>query len=147
MKSKNLDFEKILKERGLKLTKQRLQIFKEIISKRGHFEIEDFVQRLKNKGVKVSRATVYRTLSILKDAGLVVEVVKFENKTYYEVGTKEHHDHLICLNCGKFIEFHEDEIEKIQEKVCAKYKFKPVYHRLEIYGICENCNNKNQDKK
>lgn len=147
MKSKNLDFEKILKERGLKLTKQRLQIFKEIISKRGHFEIEDFVQRLKNKGVKVSRATVYRTLSILKDAGLVVEVVKFENKTYYEVGTKRHHDHLICLNCGKFIEFHEDEIEKIQEKVCAKYKFKPVYHRLEIYGICENCNNKNQDKK
>lgn len=147
MKSKNLDFEKILKERGLKLTKQRLQIFKEIISKRGHFEIEDFVQRLKNKGVKVSRATVYRTLSILKDAGLIVEVVKFENKTYYEVGTKGHHDHLICLNCGKFIEFHEDEIEKIQEKVCAKYKFKPVYHRLEIYGICENCNNKNQDKK
>lgn len=145
MKTKYLDFEKILKEKGFKLTKQRLQIFKEIVSKRGHFEIEDFVQRLRSKGIKVSRATVYRTLTILKDMGFVKEVVKFGNKTYYETGTKDHHDHLICLNCGKFIEFHEDDIEKIQENICARYKFKPVYHRLEIYGICENCN-KNQDK-
>lgn len=136
---KGINIEEILKEKGFKITKQRLQIFREIVSREGHFEIEDFVHRLRSRNIRVSRATVYRTLNILKDIGLINEVVKFGNKTYYEVGTKEHHDHLICLNCGKFIEFHEDAIEEIQNKVCAKFNFTPMYHRLEIYGICEDC--------
>lgn len=140
MKSQAVDIENTLREKGFKLTKQRVEIFKEILNKRGHFEIEDIVHRVKKKGVKASRATVYRTLNILKDLGFLNEVVKFGNKTYYEVGTKKHHDHLICLNCGKFIEFHDDSIEEIQDKICKEFNFKPLYHRLEIYGICEECN-------
>ncbi|MEJ5172508.1 MAG: Fur family transcriptional regulator [Hydrogenothermaceae bacterium] len=146
MKQK-IDIEKLLKERGFKLTKQRIEVFNEILKKRGHFEIEDIVHLLRKKNLKASRATVYRTLNILKEIGLLKEVIKFGNKTYYEVGTKDHHDHLICLNCGKFIEFHNDEIEKIQEKVCNEFNFKPVYHRLEIYGICEDCLNREDDYK
>lgn len=143
MKGKKINIHEVLKEQGFKVTKQRLQIFREIMSKKGHFEIEDFVHRLKNKNIKVSRATVYRTLNILKDIGLINEVVKFGNKTYYEVGTKEHHDHLICVSCGKFIEFHDDAIENIQDKVCKEFNFRPMHHRLEIYGVCENCSKKN----
>ncbi|MEZ0323221.1 MAG: Fur family transcriptional regulator [Hydrogenothermaceae bacterium] len=142
-----INIEELLKERGLKLTKQRIEILNEILKKRGHFEIEDIVLLLRKKKLKASRATVYRTLNILKDIGLLNEVIKFSNKTYYEVGTKKHHDHLICLNCGKFIEFHSDEIEKIQEKVCSEFNFKPVYHRLEIYGICEDCSKKESNSK
>lgn len=140
MKSQSVNVEKVLREKGFKLTKQRVEIFREILSKRGHFEVEDIVYRIRRKGLKASRATVYRTLNILKEVGLLNEVIKFGNKTYYEIGTKEHHDHLICLNCGKFIEFHDDRIEEIQGQICGQFNFKPLYHRLEIYGICENCN-------
>lgn len=142
MKSERVDIERILKDKGYKLTNQRLEIFKEIVKRRGHFEIEDIVHKIRKKGLKASRATVYRTLNILKNIGLLNEVVKFGNKTYYEVGTKEHHDHLICLNCGKFIEFHDDAIEELQNKICSKFKFKPLYHRLEIYGLCQECDKK-----
>jgi len=74
--------------------------------------------------------------------GYIEEVIKLNNKTFYEVANKEHHDHLICLSCGKIIEFHDEKIESIQNEVCKKYNFKPVYHRLEIFGICEDCQKK-----
>ncbi|MCX7738373.1 MAG: transcriptional repressor [Hydrogenothermaceae bacterium] len=140
MKPQSINVEKVLRDKGFKLTKQRVEIFKEILGKRGHFEVEDIVHRIRRKGLKASRATVYRTLNILKEVGLLNEVVKFGNKTYYEIGTKEHHDHLICLNCGKFIEFHDNRIEEVQDQICGQFNFKPLYHRLEIYGICEDCN-------
>jgi Fur family ferric uptake transcriptional regulator len=139
-----LDIEKILKEKNLRLTQQRKDIFKEILKTEGHFEIEELVYKLKEKGINASRATVYRTLHLLKDLGLINEVIKRANKTFYEVNLKEHHDHLICLSCGKIIEFHDDKIEKIQNKICKKFKFKPSYHRLEIFGICEECQKKGE---
>lgn len=134
--------EKLIKEKNLKLTKQRKDILKELLKIKGHFEIEELAYKLKDKKIKASRATVYRTLSILKELGLINEVIKHGNKTYYEVNLKEHHDHLVCLSCGKIIEFHDEKIEKIQNKICKKFKFKPSYHRLEIFGICNECQKK-----
>lgn len=128
-----------LKEKRIKITNQRLNIIEEILKSKGHFEVEDLVYKIKKKNIDASRATIYRTLNILKDLGYIVEVIKLNNKTYYEFANKEHHDHLLCLNCGKIIEFHDDEIEKLQNSICEKYNFKPVYHRLEIFGICEEC--------
>ena len=97
------------------------------------------VKRIKEKNIPVSRATVYRTLNILKEMGLVNEVIKYRNKTIYEISLKQHHDHLICTKCGSIIEFSEEEIEKLQDKICKEYGFKPETHRLEIFGICKNC--------
>ena len=137
------EFKDFIREKGLKFTSQREVVLDEILDTKGHFEIEDIVHNIKNKNVNVSRATVYRTLHILKDMGLVSEVIKFNNKTIYEISLKEHHDHLICTNCGKIIEFQEEEIEELQNKICKEYNFKPSFHRLEIFGLCSECANSN----
>ncbi len=134
-----LEFKNIVRKKGLKFTPQRKQIFEEILKTEGHFQIEDLVHKIKEKGINVSRATVYRTLNIMKELGFVEEVIKFKNKTIYEVSLKHHHDHLICTNCGKIIEFHEEKIEELQNKICKKYKFHPDFHRLEIFGLCNEC--------
>lgn len=132
-------FKDFVKRKGLKFTSQRESILEEILNVKGHFEIEDMVKRIKEKSIPVSRATVYRTLNILKEMGLVNEVIKYKNKTIYEISLKQHHDHLICTKCGSIIEFSEEEIEKLQDKICKEYGFKPETHRLEIFGICKNC--------
>ncbi|RUM47082.1 MAG: transcriptional repressor [Hydrogenothermus sp.] len=132
-------FKDFIKRRGLKFTSQRESVLEEILNVKGHFEIEDMVKRIKEKDIPVSRATVYRTLNILKEMGLVNEVIKYRNKTIYEISLKQHHDHLICTKCGSIIEFSEEEIEKLQDKICKEYGFKPETHRLEIFGICKNC--------
>ncbi|WP_456463823.1 Fur family transcriptional regulator [Persephonella sp.] len=133
------EFKQVIKSSGLKYTPQREKIFRVILSTKGHFEIEQLVHKIRSKNIDVSRATVYRTLDILKKLGYVNEVIKFKNKTIYEVALKEHHDHLICRKCGKIIEFHSEEIEKLQNKICKTYQFKPEFHRLEIFGLCKSC--------
>jgi Fur family ferric uptake transcriptional regulator len=133
------EFKNYMKEKNLKFTKQRMAVFEEVLNTDGHFEVEDIVYKIKEKNLNVSRATVYRTLNIIKEMGFVNEVIKFDNKTIYEVSLKEHHDHLICTECGKIIEFHKEEIEKLQDKICKNYGFKPSFHRLEIFGLCSDC--------
>ncbi|RUM61686.1 MAG: transcriptional repressor [Persephonella sp.] len=137
-------FKDYLKLKGLRYTKQRKEILEKILNRMGHFEIEDIVLEFKNQNIDVSRSTVYRTLNILKELGIVNEVIKFKNKTLYEVALNEHHDHLVCENCGKIIEFHSQEIEDLQNKICEMYNFKPNFHRLEIYGLCKECKNLNE---
>jgi len=132
-------FKDFIKKKGLKFTSQREAVLEEILDTKGHFEIEDMVKKIKDKDIPVSRATVYRTLNILKEMGLITEVIKYSNKTIYEVSLKQHHDHLICKKCGQIIEFSEEEIEKLQDKICEEYGFKPETHRLEIFGTCKNC--------
>lgn len=136
------EFKQTIKNLGLKYTPQREKVFRAILNTKGHFEIEQLVHKIQSKNINVSRATVYRTLDILKELGYVREVIKFKNKTIYEVNLKEHHDHLICRSCGKIIEFHSDKIEELQDKICKKYKFQPEFHRLEIFGLCEKCQKK-----
>ncbi len=140
------EFKEYLKEAKLKYTPQREEILNEILSTKGHFEVEDIVHTLKEKKKNVSRATVYRTLSILKDMGIVNEVIKYKNKTIYELGLQKHHDHLICVNCGEIIEFFNKKLEEIQDKICEKFKFHPFSHRLEIYGLCQKCYEKENTK-
>lgn len=135
-------FRNYLKEKGLRYTKQRDEIIEKILEAKGHFEIEDIVLDFKKQNLDVSRSTIYRTLSILKELGIVNEVIKYKNKTLYEVALKGHHDHLVCEKCGKIIEFHSEEIEELQNKICKGYNFKPTFHRLEIYGLCEDCQQK-----
>lgn len=133
-------FEKYLRTQGLKFTPQRKLILKKVFAKHDHFEADDLVMDFRLEGKKLSRATVYRTLPLLVQCGLIREVQFGDNHAHYEhtLGHK-HHDHLICIRCGKVVEFCDDSIEKLQENVCVKHSFQAESHSLEIKGYCHQC--------
>lgn len=133
--------ESLLANNKIRLTKERREIIQEILNQNSHFSPEKLFIDLKNKGSKVSRASVYRTINILLDAGVIEQVEKNEESSHYEFTLgKKHHDHLICLNCGKIIEFYSPSLEVLQREICSKHEFIPQKHTLEIYGKCKKCN-------
>lgn len=133
-------FNKFLKDKGLRLTKARAAVLHLTFSYRGHFNPESLYLKIKETGMKVSRASVYRTLSLLCECGLVERVRKTEQGTLYEYTFgHEHHDHMLCISCGEMIEFYSEDLEKIQEELCRKLHFKGVSHSLEIRGNCRKC--------
>ena len=133
------NFRDFLKKENYRITEERFKVLDEIISSKGHFEADELYLRLKSKGEKVSRATVYNTLELLFKSGLISRH-KVGNTFVYEMAFgREHHDHLICLECGSIIEFRSDEIEAIQEEICKRYNFKHIRHTHQIYGICSKC--------
>jgi len=128
-----------LKKENLRATEQRYEVLNSVLEMNGHFGAEDLFIRMKNEGKKVSRATVYNTLELLFELG-VVSRHKVGNVFVYERAFgREHHDHLICVNCGSIIEFQSEEIEKIQDEICKKYRFKPIRHTHQIFGLCAKC--------
>jgi len=133
-------FEEYLKSKELKYTSERELILKAIFSFDKHFNVEDLFERLRKQGNEVSRATIYRTIPLLLQSGLITETFRCQDKISYEnIFNKKHHDHLLCVKCGKTIEFFNEEIEKLQSEICKKYNFKPLEHRLGIKGYCEDC--------
>ena len=133
-------FDDFLRKKGLKVTRERTALFDEIFSTHRHFDAEDLVIRMRDRGTKVSRATIYRTLDLLHECGLVGRVRLNEEKYRYERLRKgEHHDHLVCSSCGKVIEFIDAAIEKRQEAVCKEYDFSATSHSHQIRGICSAC--------
>jgi Fur family ferric uptake transcriptional regulator len=136
-------FKNFLKERGQKLTKEREAILKEIFSFHGHFEPETLYLQIRQSGLKASRASVYRTLNLLYECGLIDRVRKTEHGTVYECtyGHK-HHDHMLCVRCGKVIEFYSEDLEALQEELCKKQQFEGTNHTLEIRGYCKKCQKK-----
>ena len=131
---------KYLSRRGLRLTSERRHILKEVFSSHRHFETEDVMERLRARGLRVSRATVYRTLAVLVKGGLLREVSFGERHTHYEHRLGHpHHDHLYCLKCGKVIEFRSVGIESLQEQICKKMEFEALAHLLQISGYCKAC--------
>jgi len=130
-------FRSYLKSKGLKFTPQRSFILKEAFFFQGHFNVDQLYEKLRKR---ISRATIYRTLSLLVKGGLIEETFRCQDKGSYEyIFERKHHDHLLCIKCGKIIEFREDKIEKLQEEVCKRYGFTPIEHRLGIKGYCEEC--------
>ncbi len=127
-----------LAKKGLKQTKQRQRIVELFIELDTHTSAEDLHQAVKKDGHNVGLATVYRTLNLLMEAGLVEQKAFSEGRFVYEIRTPgQHHDHLICLDCGKVIEFENPEIERLQEKVAQDYKFQLTHHRLDLFGRCQ----------
>ncbi len=134
------DFDDFLRKKGLKVTRERTALFDEIFSTHRHFDAEDLVIRMRDRGTKASRATIYRTLDLLYECGLVGRVRLNEEKYRYERLRKgEHHDHLVCSSCGRVIEFIDAAIEKRQEAVCKEYDFAATSHSHQIRGICSAC--------
>ena len=133
-------FEEFLKLKELKYTSERKLILKVIFSFHKHFDVEELFEKLRKQGNNVSRATIYRTIPLLIQSGLITETLHCQDKTSYEnIFNKKHHDHLVCINCGKITEFYNEKIEKLQEEVCREHNFVPIEHRLGIKGYCEDC--------
>ena len=129
--------EKCLKV-GVRLTEQRKIIAKVMSQSENHPDVDELHRRVSKIDSKVSIATVYRTVKLFEEAGIVSKHDFKGTKARYEQATMEHHDHLIDINTGEIIEFVNDDIEKLQKKVAEKLGYKLVDHRLELYGTKNN---------
>ena len=128
-----------LKERGLKHSTQRELILKVLFEAKGHLTPEEIYQEVRKSNHTIGLATVYRTLAFLEEEDLVHSLSFGSEGKKYELNRGEHHDHMICLRCGKIIEFYDDELERLQESIAQKAGFKLVTHQMHLYGLCKEC--------
>ncbi len=140
MKKAEKIFRGYLEKQGMRFTQERRIILKRVTSLDDHFEVEDLVQQFHSAGLKVSTASVYRTIPLLIDAGIIIKNPCDQMPARLEpVFGHEHHDHMVCRKCKKIVEFKDDEIEKLQKKVAEKHGFSMDGHRLVISGYCRDC--------
>ncbi len=130
----NNDIENKCIRKGLRLTDQRKLIAKVMSESENHPDVDELYQRVNKLDSKISIATVYRTVKLFEEAGIVAKHDFKGNKARYEQAPEEHHDHLIDINTGEITEFVNEDIEKLQKKVAEKLGYKLVDHRLELYG-------------
>ena len=121
-------------QQGVRLTDQRKLVAKVMSESTDHPDVDELHKRVNKIDSKISIATVYRTVKLFEEAGVVAKHEFKGTKARYEEATQEHHDHLIDVNTGEITEFVNEDIEKLQEKVAAKLGYKLVDHRLELYG-------------
>jgi Fur family ferric uptake transcriptional regulator len=143
-----------IQDRRLNTTSQREAIVEQFLRTRDHVSIDELLGKVRKRHPKVGYATVYRTLKLLVDSGLAVERQFGDGQARYEV-VGDHHDHLICVKCGLILEFEDDEIERLQERIAARMGgFTVLRHRHELYGLCPksagdpagNCPNEQRKK-
>lgn len=134
-------FEAFLKQRTLKLTNQRRRIFDRAFDTHDHFSAEELCRWLvEEPGPRVSRATVYRTLALLVEGNFMRSLDAGRGELVYEhVLGHPHHDHMVCLGCGRIEEFHDPKIEELQLAACARKGFDLVDHDLRLLGFCRAC--------
>ena len=140
-------FKQALKDENMRLTIQRRAILADVLGSDQHREIDEIYLSLKDAGIPISRATIYRTLDILVQVDFVHKMDIGDGRFRYEnnltrnrgEGHRAHHDHMICESCGKIIEFIDHEIERRQEKIAAKHGFTLLRHSHQLFGICIDC--------
>ena len=130
----NADIESKCKQRGVRLTDQRKLIARVMSESESHPDVDELHKKVSKLDSKISIATVYRTVKLFEEAGIVSKHDFKGNKSRYEQVPEEHHDHLIDVNSGEITEFVNEEIEKLQKQVAEKLGYKLVDHRLELYG-------------
>jgi len=129
-----------LEERGLKHSRQRDVIVETFFAMGGHVPVDGLVARVRTLDARVSVATVYRTLKLLSECGIAVPRRFEDGQTRYEPATdRSHHDHLICTGCGRIVEFENERIEELQQRVARSHGFEVDSHKLELYGRCDRC--------
>ncbi len=133
-----------ISKHNLKVTKERSLVLRVFLDSEPHITAEELYRKMKNDGSSIGLATIYRTLNLFCESGLAEQRQFGDGQARYElVYNVKHHDHLICKQCSRIIEFENQEIEALQEKVAKKNNFKIFSHKLELYGICGNCSEKN----
>ena len=134
-------FDRYLAGKGLRYTAERKAVVGAVFEKHRHFEADDLLLWARKSRPRVSRATIYRTLELLVAAGLVRQMT-FGDKAaqhYEQVLGIPHHDHLICLACGRVQEVFSDDLEREQDALCARNGFVAHHHNLEVFGLCRRC--------
>ena len=134
--SKNiiLKIKKVLQEEGFRLTKQRKAVWDELEKSNDHYDADSIYENIKSKKISVSRATVYRTLDVLSKNKFIRKLDVGDGRIRYEAKTsKDHHDHMICLETGKIIEFFNEDLEKLQDEIAKKYGYKVVRHSHQLF--------------
>ncbi|MDY0108641.1 MAG: transcriptional repressor [Candidatus Krumholzibacteria bacterium] len=151
IKEKEAAFLEFIQTKGLKTTRQRGTIVQVFFGMHGHISVEELLREVKQVNPRIGYATVYRTLHLLVESGLVEErrfgdgLARYEGR--HEV---EHHDHMICLECGRIREFSNPRLLELQNKLAEESGFKILRHRLELYGVCEDpktCQQSQQSQK
>jgi Fur family ferric uptake transcriptional regulator len=133
-------FVKYLDSRNLKLTRERKAVLEEIFLHPGHLEAEELAHTLRRKKIRASRATIYRTLELLVDSGIVRKVDLGHGHSHYEhVFGHTHHEHMVCLKCGKVIEFSDKRLESSLKNLCEKAGFEHCSHYFQVFGYCKDC--------
>jgi Fur family transcriptional regulator, ferric uptake regulator len=141
-------FLKHIQKAGLKRTAQRDLILAIFLRTEKHLSSEDLYRLVQQEDPSIGQTTVYRTLKLLSEAGLAREVRFGDGRTHYEHNYKhQHHDHMICMECGEIIEFFSAELEAIQDAVAAKHRFEIKQHLLRILGVCAKCRSAARERK
>jgi Fur family ferric uptake transcriptional regulator len=128
---------KYLKKMGLRATSQRENVAEVALSRHSHFEIQELIKDVQKQYPEISPATVYRSVATLCDAGILHETLESSSGVkLYEPADGDHHDHIVCLDCGEIFEFHDEGMEKAQDAVLDRLQFKPERHRHILYARC-----------
>ena len=132
--------ENYISQNNLKITKQRRTVLKAFLECKTHISVEELYNNVLKTEPKVGLATVYRTLALLTKSGLALEMDFGDGQKRYECTHNiVHHDHMVCTECGKIIEFNHPLIEKFQEEVAKENGFKITSHKLDLFGYCQDC--------
>ncbi len=133
-------YQDYIKENSIKNSKPREKVLEVFLSAEKHLTIYDLYDLVKKEYPEIGQATIYRAMKVICDSGLAdaIDIGDGIKRFEHKFGHK-HHDHLICIKCGRIIEVRNDVIEELQEKMCKKYSFKITDHKLQIYGYCKDC--------
>ena len=132
--------EEYISVNNLKITKQRRTVLKIFLESKDHVSVEELYNTVLKTEPKIGLATVYRTLALLTKSGLALEMDFGDGQKRYESSYMSvHHDHMVCTECGKILEFNHPLIEKYQEEVAKQKNFKITSHKLDLFGLCEDC--------
>jgi Fur family ferric uptake transcriptional regulator len=151
MKTK-LKEEEVLKrfgiEQGLKHSAKRHEVLEAFLNTEGHVDAQELYEAMRRQGKRIGYSTVWRTLKLLVWAGLAREVELGDNRVRFEhLYLHPHHDHLVCLGCGRATEFLEPRLERLQDRVAKYHHFKAQRHSLVIYGLCKECQTRKGTKE
>lgn len=130
-----MTLEELCAEKGLRMTEQRRIVARVLENSEDHPDVEELYRRASEIDPRISIATVYRTVKLLEDVNIIERHDFRDGRSRYEAAQEDHHDHLIDLKSGEVVEFHSEEIERLQEQIAEKLGFRLVDHRLELYGV------------
>ena len=132
--------EEYISDNNLKITKQRRIVLKVFLESKEHLSVEELYNKVLKTEPKIGLATVYRTLALLTKSGLALEMDFGDGQKRYESSYRSvHHDHMVCTKCGKILEFNHPLIEKYQDEVAEQNNFKITSHKLDLFGLCQDC--------
>lgn len=134
-------------EQGLKHSSKRHEVLNAFLETEGHIDAQGLYEVLHKQGKRIGYSTVWRTLKLLARVGLAREVQLGNGRTRFEhLYAHPHHDHLVCLGCGRVVEFLEPGIERLQDRVAGRHRFDAQHHSLIIYGLCKECRARKEEK-